>query len=43
MVANAAVGTGTVVNDFDTAIGWPRRRTVNAYYDETLKHDCHGG
>lgn len=37
MVANAAVGTGSVVNDFDTADGWPRRRTVNAYYDETAK------
>ena len=37
MVANAAVGTGSVVNDFDTAIGWPRRRTVNGYYDETAK------
>ncbi len=37
MVANAAVGTGSVVNDFDTADGWPRRRTVNGYYDETAK------
>lgn len=37
MVANAAVGTGSVVNDFDTADGWPRRRTVNGFYDETAK------
>ena len=37
LVANAAVGTGSVVNDFDTADGWPRRRTVNGYYDETAK------